>query len=293
MCRLLAAHAVGRGLEILVGLTSALVEAAAGDPLLARLTGGDGRHCHGWGFAVASRRGGSWLVAHGRFDAHAPGVSGEESCMANLESARRLPGLVEGLLEGSEEAFLVAHVRRAGRREPRGTLHAHPYRELAHTPRGPVEVYLAHNGGVEKEPLAAELGVDAEEYSDSGLLAAAITSRIARGIDVAEALEWGLRLAKSGYVVALLTAPSRGDPELHVAAAASCSILEDEDRLEYYKPYKLVGEGLSAIASSTLARLAVERGLPVEADPVEPRDWGVYEVKAPHAPRPVSRMPCV
>ncbi len=292
---LAAASWTREGSRLLSRLARLLAEAARRDPYLERLSGGSvGSHCHGYGYALLARSGGSWRVSYERFDAAglSRGPSGEEGCEANLDA---LNAAVEGLaaeLDRAGEAYLVLHARRAGRREPRGTLNAHPFHAAYTAPWGPGEVFLAHNGGVDKAALAGEAGVasgDTSLYTDSHLLALAIARRLSRGEPPGEALASLWRAATSGYDVALLTA-GRGGPRLWLAAGASPSILGDEARLAYYQPVLLLGDGLAGFASSTVADLASAAGLPLALRRLAPREWGVYRVEPGGWPR--LEAPC-
>ncbi len=281
MCRMLAAYAWSReGSRLLASLTRLLADAASGDPYLARITGGESRHCHGYGYVLAWRARGSWTLEYRRFDAAglSPGRGlGEAGCVANLEGLR---STVEGLasrLSSLEEVYLVIHARRAGRREPRGTLHTHPFRVEAFTREGPIEVYLAHNGGVSKDILAARLGLEPGAYTDSHLLAIWLSRSLEGGLSVEEALADAWCTAKSGFDVAVLHASSAG-PGLSLAAGASRAVLADPARLAYYQPVLFEGEGVAGFVSSTVADFAAERGLPLRFNRLGPERWGVYTV---------------
>ena len=270
MCRLLAAAARGpRGVEVLRELVRLHYEASARDPLLAALTGGDGRHCHGYGYALLVDYGLGWEAHYARFDAAEALGAGEESCIANLSRAASEARVLGSRLEGARRALLVLHSRRASRGTPRGTAHAHPYPVTVASEAGPATLYLAHNGSVHKEPLAGQLGVDPEPYTDSNLLALWIAGRLREGATLEEALREGARWVKRAYVVAALLHSSKG-PVLAYASTLPRGL--DERRRRYYKPALLEGEGLRAMASPTIARLAQEHGLPVDAE--EPQEVG-------------------
>lgn len=278
MCRLVAGYASSpRGVHVLGELAVLVAEAARGDPYLAAVTGGEDRHCHGYGFVLAYRgEGGAWRLVHERFDALDEGVGEEEACRANLEASLGAAERLRGLLSSAREAFLVFHVRRAGRREPRGSLNTHPYVAVSAAPGGQLLLYLAHNGGVRKEALAEGLGVEPGGYTDSNLLLLWLAGAVARGAEPWEALAEGFGLAKSGYDVALLVLRDRArgvEPALYVAAGYAAGL--DEARRRYYEPVGFRGEGAAGYISSTVRDLARERGVGVEAWSLE---HGVYRV---------------
>lgn len=257
MCRLVAGYAWSReGAGLLARLAYEVALAAQSDPLLAAVTGGEDRHCHGYGFVLAYRGpgGGAWRVVYERFDAVEEGVGEEEACRANLEASLGAAERLRGLLASASEAFLVFHVRRAGRREPRGSLNTHPYRVSALHRGGAVELYVAHNGGVRKEELASLLGLEAASYTDSHLLALWLAGRMEEGLDPGEALAAGYRFVKSGYDVAVLGLRDRlrgVEPWLVFAGGMAGGL--DEARVRYYAPYGFESAGAAGYVSSTVA----------------------------------------
>lgn len=279
MCRLVAGYAWGpRGARLLGELAVLAAEAARGDPYLRAVTGGEDRHCHGYGLVLAIRGRGeaAWRLIHERYDALDGGLGEEEACRSNLEAARGAAERLRGVLANAEEAFLVFHVRRAGRSEPRGSLNAHPYVAAAAAPGGQLLLYLAHNGGVRKEPLARELGLEPGAYTDSNLLLLWLARRLAQGADAAQALAEGYRLAKSGYDVALLAARDTGrgaEPGLYIAAGYAPGL--DEARRAYYEPIGFAAEEAAGYTSSTIRDLAREKGIDATMEALEHR---VYRV---------------
>ncbi|RUM46856.1 MAG: hypothetical protein DSY37_04230 [Hyperthermus sp.] len=278
MCRLVAGRSWGReGSRLLGELVGLVAEAAAGDPYLKAVTGGEDRHCHGYGFIVVYRSpSGGWRLVYERFDALSGGLGEEEACRANLEASRGAAERLRGLLATVDEALVVFHVRRAGRGEPRGSLNAHPYRVEAFPPGGYVEAYLAHNGGLVKEGLARELGVNAPAYTDSHLLAIRIARRLAAGVDASTALAEGFAHAKSGYDVALVVVEDklRGiNASLWLAAGMAGGL--DEARRKYYEPVLFHAAAAAGYVSSTVRDLAVERGVNASFEEARP---GVYRV---------------
>ena len=278
VCRLVAGYAWGpRGAELLGELAVLTAEAAAGDPYLRAITGGEDRHCHGYGYVLAYRGPGSraWRIIHERFDALDAGVGEEEACRLNLEASRGAAERLRGLLAQAVEAYLVFHIRRAGRGEPRGSLANHPYHVEAATPRGPVELYLSHNGGLRKDQLAAALGVEASGYTDSRLLAHLAARRVAEGGEAWQALQEGYAYVKSGYDVMLLELRRKGvaatEPLLYIAGGYAPGL--DEARRRYYEPVGFRAEEATGYISSTIRDLAGEKKLPIEAETLS---HGVY-----------------
>ncbi|MEM0382451.1 MAG: hypothetical protein QXW50_01700 [Nitrososphaerota archaeon] len=243
-----------------------LAEASRDDPYLREIAG-DGRHCHGYGYVAALRRGGLWRVIYERFDAE-PFLSGEEACEANLEalgdSVERLTRVIEA---GVEEAAIILHARRT-RGEPRGGVAAHPFREelLITTDSGPelAELYLSHNGGVLKERLAAELGLsDYKLYTDSHIYLKYLVRRL-EGVGYEEAPRAMARVfseskpfVKSALdLCILLNSPTRG-PTL--AAASYVAEKKDMVRWRYYEPVLIESRGITGYVSSTIRDLMKSR----------------------------------
>ena len=206
MCRLLAARAEGRGAaERLRELLPAFLEAARHDERLERYTGARS-HCDGYGYVLVADWGGGWEVRYGRGDFYSRGLPREETCRLNLELLEDSVARLDSALDGASRAYLVLHARKASRYMPRGLLSAHPYMvPLAGGALG--ELFLAHNGGVDRERLAGEASVLPgllERITDSRALAVWIARRIERGLGPLEALREGARYVRSAYVVALL-----------------------------------------------------------------------------------------
>ncbi len=250
MCRVVFARASREGLGILSRLVDAHLEASKDDPLLAAITGGDGRHCHGYGYVLLAKRGGGWTYYYHRFDAADYLGPGEEACKANLEHAEVEAERLKNLLRGAEEALLLLHSRRASRRSPRGTLEAHPYQAKILGSDGVAELYLAHNGGVHHEDMAKSLGLYHTVYTDSHVLALWIAERIREGLDPIEALAEGARYTKSAYIVGVIYWPRTAAPTLLVSAIVPKEA--DEKRKAYYQPYQLRAPGIKALISPTV-----------------------------------------
>ena len=280
MCRMLAAHIVSRrSKKLLYKLIDLLVEASMKDPYLARLTSGDGRHCHGYGYVVVGKRGGSraWRIVYERYDSYDEGVGAEDSCISNLVALKEASSRVIGLLDRLEEAYVIFHARRAGRSEPRGSLNSHPFHVKSRAKDGILELYLAHNGGVAKTKLAGLLNVDARSYTDSHLLAMYIASLLEEGRDMVYALRAGYNFVKSGYDVLVLALKDVGGlvhPTLYIAAGVSRRIMNSQESLKYYEPVLVEAPGLAGFVSSTIAEYAIREGLEVN---LRIADYGVYE----------------
>jgi predicted glutamine amidotransferase len=258
LCRILLGYAEAGSLRLLARLVELHVKASEWDPLLARLNEeGDGRHCHGYGYAALIDRGWGWSLHYEKFDAADRLGEGEESCRANLNALREATSRLREALEDSRRALLLLHSRRASRGMPRGTLHAHPYAEPLHGPRGPGVLYVAHNGSVHHREIVSHLGlpVDPGRYTDTHILALLLARRVSGGSSLVEALEEGATYVKTAYVVGALLVEADG-----IEAAYSAVLPEslDEEKIEYYKPYILEAPGLKAVASPTTALLAME-----------------------------------
>ena len=250
MCRVVFARASRQGLGLLQSLIDAHVEASRNDPLLATITGGDGRHCHGYGYILLAKRRGGWSMHYHRYDAADTLGPGEESCEANLEHAAGEARRLRSLLEGAEEVLLLLHSRRASRGSPRGTLEAHPYHAKIFSPTGPVEFYLAHNGGVHHEDMARQLGLDPQAYTDSHVLTLWIAKMIEKGLSPIEALAEGARYVRSAYIVGTIVWPRSSNPTLIVSAIVPRDA--EEDRKAYYQPFLLRAPGIKALISPTV-----------------------------------------
>ena len=271
MCRMLAIHARGEGLETARQLVLLLAEAASFDPYLEKIAG-DPRHCHGYGYTLATPASRGWRIVHERFDAHPP-LGLEEACKANLEELRKAAGKIAEMLKGVDEAMLVFHARRAGRSEPRGHTAAHPFREetILETPGGTTlaEVYLAHNGGVHKEPLAENLGLAGKTslYTDSHLILKTIASRLnhARLEEVGDKLRDAIGEVKphtkSALDLLILIAPPGYKPQLYAYGHIADRTPE---RQIYYQPIIVEGPGYKAYVSSTIKDLMEEHGIKPE-----------------------------
>jgi glutamine amidotransferase len=259
-----------RALGVAKTLIDSLVEASADDPYLRKLIG-DGRHCHGFGYVLAGRRGGAWELTSRRFDAFGEQLVEEEVCERNLEELRRAAKSLKDALGEYEEVALAFHTRRTIS-EPRGTSNAHPFRaELLLSVDGRpelFELYLSHNGGVKKLELAETLGLPgAELMTDSHVL----THYLARSlhgshIEVVASRLAGLvsdirKLVLSSLDLNLLLFSRLTGP---VLVAVGYVTAKDEDRIRYYEPVLVRGEGIAGYVSSTIRDLILEREVGLE-----------------------------
>lgn len=269
MCRMVALRFL-EGARALAGeLIDSAVEASANDPYLERLVG-DGRHCHGYGFALARRVKGSWEVMRARFDA-SPRLAGEEACHANLRALEEAAGELKALLKRGDEFALILHSRRTGS-EPRGVNAGHPFSgEVVLLGQNGPELYealLSHNGGVRKAELAKLIGLgDPGVYTDSHVLLKFVLSRL-EGWPVGELLG-GLRGAvrdAAPYALGSLNALAMfvGQSSGPFLFAVGYVTAKEEGKRAYFEPVLVKAEGLSGFVSSTARDVAARRGVRAE-----------------------------
>jgi glutamine amidotransferase len=259
-----------RALGVAKTLIDLLVEASADDPYLQKLIG-DGRHCHGFGYVLAGRRGGAWELTSRRFDAFGEQSVEEEVCERNLEELRKAAKSLKDALGEYEKVALAFHTRRTVS-EPRGTLNVHPFRaELLLSVDGRpelFELYLSHNGGVKKLELAETLGLlGAELMTDSHVL----THYLARSLYGSHLEAVAPRLAGLVSDIGKLVLHSLDLNLLFfsrltgpVLVAIGYVTSKDEDRIRHYEPVLVRGEGIAGYVSSTIRDLVVERELGLE-----------------------------
>ncbi len=270
MCRMVALRFDRKAVGVAAALIDALVVASSEDPYLLRLIG-DGRHCHGFGYVLAGRRGGAWELVSRRFDAFDGQLEEEEVCERNLRELRRAASLLKEGLGDYDEVALTFHTRRT-KGEPRGTLNAHPFRaELLLSVEGRselFELYLSHNGGVKKLELAETLGLPQPELmTDSHVL----THYLARTLHGSDLKSIASRIAGivsdiRRYVLSSLDLNllffSR--PTGPVLAAVGYVTSKDEDRIRYYEPVLVKGDGIAGYVSSTIRDLIAGERLGLE-----------------------------
>ncbi len=275
MCRIAAVRFWGDFHGQLSMVLNALYEASCSDPYLARITGGDGRHCHGFGYVAALLSNGSWEVIHGRFDAY-PSVGDEDkACEINLSRFKQALGKLLRLSENVDEGVFVIHSRRT-RNEPRGVTAAHPFKEEITVKLGDgfsvVDFYLSHNGGVDKSGIVYAIGVkDSSIYTDSHLYHKLLASRL-DGVDfndipskLAEVIAGSLSYVKSALDLCMLFTPSHGSPML--SAVGYIRNKDDGNRFRYYEPFIFKEGNISGYVSSTVKDILAGRGFfknPVE-----------------------------
>ncbi|MDW8083605.1 MAG: hypothetical protein RMI49_00175 [Candidatus Caldarchaeum sp.] len=235
----------------------AVAVASRKDPYL-EVIAGDGRHCHGYGFAAAIYDCSGWSLFHERFDAEPP-LSGEKSCEANLLALGRAVRRLGHITAEAKESFVLLHSRRT-RNEPRGIHDAHPFKEDTllrhHSQSVRAEIYLCHNGGVNKQELSTALSVENPQmYTDSHLYLKYLVSRIF-GCDVEElprlltvTISKFKGLSKSALNLGILVVPHGLEPML---MAVGCVIDKEEKRWNYYEPVLVSAEGLIGCVSSTV-----------------------------------------
>ncbi|WP_256205127.1 hypothetical protein [Aeropyrum camini] len=183
------------------------------------------------------------------------------------------------------------HARRASRGSPRGTANAHPFAVKAVMRDGVMEFYLAHNGSLEKSSLAASLGVRAEGYTDSHLLALSIAREAElTGEDLSGLLAKHYEHVKTAYNIAVLTlkdSAGRLEPALYLAAGSRDDLGEEVKR--YYQHFIFEDSGAAGMASSTVYHLALREGVAGRlGTSFSPAGGGVYRI-APQA-RGVERL---
>ena len=223
-------------------LLEAFLKASREDPYLARLGVPDPSHCHGWGYVVI------WGTkeAYQGFE-YARGDGG--SCKENLAGLEYVVERLKALLEAKWDRLLVVvHARRAGRNEPRGLLHAHPFSLTVAFRHGPRTYYFAHNGSIRKDELARILGVDPSAYTDSFIGFYWLVKRLSYGGDIA-----GLYRRLASYtrtaLDTILVEKTGSTASMYVTGYVGDV---DEDRRQYYQPYLVRATGIVGYASSTI-----------------------------------------
>lgn len=263
MCRVLIARASTQtGVRLLEKLVDLHLKASENDHLLASLTGGDGRHCHGYGYFLLVDYGYGWILHYTRFDSAGYIKDSERACKVNLARMKSESKRLRGMLEGAKRAILLLHSRRASRGMPRGTLNAHPFMANIVGPRRYGELFLIHNGSVHSEPIAAELGLNPDSYTDSRLLTLWIARNMEKGLTLRDSLQKATRFTKRAFVVGVIYVSKAG---IDVLAASHLPEDLDEKRIAYYEPYLVDADGLRAVASPTIIDIAEEEGIPVES----------------------------
>ncbi len=262
MCRMLAMVARGDAVKNIVPeLIDAFYRASRDDPYLASITGGDGRHCHGYGFVLAARTSGGWMLSYERFDAANDLGVGEESCRVNLEELGKACSRIKRVVSSADQVVLVLHSRRAGRQEPRGVQHAHPYHYCMGLRGGAVDIFLAHNGSVDKESLARIVGLDPSSYTDSNILLLWMASQIRYGVSFKEAIISAKSYTKPGrgLDLAILTISPGLGLDLYLVGYVAPE--PDDKRRRYYETFIVRSDDIIAMVSSTIKDYASSLGL--------------------------------
>jgi glutamine amidotransferase len=243
--------------ELVAQLLHLLVEAASNDPLLERIAG-DPRHCHGFGYLAAWFERGLRLTWY-RYDAADELGAGEDSCRINLDELAVAISQLAEKVATADAGLLVVHARRAGRREPRGTMHAHPFVHVVPGRNGYLVLGLAHNGGVDKEKLAKLVGVEPSAYTDSHIALLALARMAEQGLPLGRALDALAGYTKEGSALDVLVAMVGSEVSLHAYSYIHPSA--DEARKEYYRPVFFETACAAGYVSSTLEVLVAKRGL--------------------------------
>lgn len=256
MCRILAAAGESSTLRILRMLSKAFLASVERDELLAPVYGGY-RHCNGYGYVVAAWRAGTGTphLEYARHDTL--------SCQENLASLRRAVERVLELAALGDKYIVILHARKASEGEPRGPLHAHPYRVDILSGEGPRELYMAHNGGMVKEKLAEALGLPASLYTDSHLAAILLAKRITEGMHPKEAFRELKSYVKPTSALDTATMLWR---KLYITGYVAT---REEKRYKYYQPFMFTGDKILGYLSSTTKNYAEKAGVPVEYSEIQ------------------------
>lgn len=263
MCRILIARASSQtGVELLEKLVDLHLKASEYDHLLASLTGGDGRHCHGYGYLLLVDYGHGWTLHYTRFDSADYIKDYERACKINLARMESESKRLRRILEGAKRVILLLHSRRASIGMPRGTLNAHPFTANIARPGEYGELFLIHNGSVHSEPLAGDLGLDPDNYTDSHLLTLWIATYMRKGLTLRESLQEATRFTKGAFIVGAVYI---GSTSVDVLAVSHLPAGLDEKWIAYYKPYLVDADGVRAVVSPTMIDIAEEEGIPIQS----------------------------
>ncbi len=216
-------------------LVAALREASRRDPYLEQVSKGRvSSHSDGWGYTIYTERGGRGFYHH---------YKTVKPIYEDPRGVERLPGI----LEEAELAIGIIHTRKAGRGQPVSSLDSHPFH--ANT-LGGGEIWLAHNGGVDKEAIIRDAGLP-------GRLAGRPDSLILTlGLARSPSLEEGLRAAAEKYTLSAMNlgilVAGKGRPRLVVTSYFGYRPETDAARYNYYKLYRAEMGDTVVFASSTL-----------------------------------------
>jgi len=249
VCRMIALYARGGGGSLASRLIEALPRVARRDPLR-----GNESHCDGVGYIALWRTTKGWEIDYHRYDA------GSGACKENLEHLETTAAIMAERLQASEEALLILHARKAPPGSPRGPHNTHPFNAKTLTGGEPLEIYLAHNGGLNTSLLArqASLIVSPEKWVDSNLYTLYLANRIFMGDRLPDILHGSQGFVETALDIALLLI--RGDKASLYFYSYINPSLEGEKK-EYYSYYMVERSGLRAVIPSSM----IKRALPFTA----------------------------
>ena len=264
MCRMLGVvWRDSNGAKLVAKLTELLYEAASNDCLLRELTD-NYRHCDGYGYLVLYDDGEGLKLAIEKFDAFDSlnVSSSNDVCATNLKALESTVRKLAKIIEGSKRGLLILHARKASKGEPRGVMHAHPYIEGIAARDGYRLIALAHNGGVDKKPLAKLIGVDPDAYTDTHILTLWLIKQLIHGKDIEHILKEAYKYTRTALNLVIANIEVKKELKATLYAYSFISErIKDEDRLEYYKPVFFKASGVEGFISSTVKLLAERRNL--------------------------------
>jgi glutamine amidotransferase len=160
-------------------------------------------------------------------------------------------------LDFSGTDYSIFHAREASTRKLTGD------RRFQHPFRGDWKegtIFLAHNGVIEKDRLAAELDppIDTEWMVDSEVGLTNILQQLTKGHGLEDATRklQGFTKLNRALNLLLLEIPKKGSPQIFVKQFYNKDVSNPEDRTEYYQiNYQKLDSGGIAVFSSTLARV--------------------------------------
>ncbi len=254
MCRIMGLYASRESYRYVRSLLSHFYNASIND-YLNRELGGDGRHCHGFGYVIIGYEAGGLDIVYHRHDAADVYGRGEESCRLNIGHMDNELENLASRLDKYEWLFLVLHSRRTTRYQPRGAMHTHPYHVTYIGSDGVYEYYVAHNGGLHKDVMGAEIDVPYTYISDSNVLAHYVARLASRGTSIASAISSASKYTRehSALVAVVLRLGYRGDGvsvELYASGYNPHGLTGLYER--YYRPIVFEARGLAGFASSTI-----------------------------------------
>jgi len=249
------------GAKLVAKLTKLLHEAASNDYLLKELTD-NYRHCDGYGYLILYDNGEGLKLIIEKFDAYDSLSVSNDICSANLKALESTVNKLAKLIEESRKGLLILHARKAGKGEPRGMMHAHPYIEGIASKNGYRLIALAHNGSIDKKPLAKLIGVNPNAYTDTHILTLWLTKQLMREGDIELVLKEAHQYTRTALnvVIADVEVRERLKAVLYAYSYISEKI-KDERRLKYYKPVFFKTLGAEGFISSTVKLLAERHNL--------------------------------